>query len=79
MNEFLSLTGETREIKKDREEKKVCKSGVEKETNIDRVPYFLSYRKDTEHLYHAFMYSLVILLSNKSVINYLPRCSYHLL
>ena len=43
MNEFLSLTGETREIKKDREEKKVCKSGVEKETNIDRVPYFSSY------------------------------------
>ena len=55
------------------------------------------YRKDTEHLYHVFVYSLLILLSsienvmnndpfirdfvtlNKSVINYLPRCSYHLL
>ena len=63
------------------------------------------YRKDTEHLYHAFVYSLIILLSSiypftqcfhcllqlyvirifnmlhlvTSVINYLPRCSYHLL
>ena len=70
--------------------------------------FYQLYRKDTEHLYHAFMYSIVILLSgiypfyamlsllvtiilnndpfirdfvtlNKSVINYLPRCSYHLL
>ena len=75
------------------------------------------YRKDTEHLYHAFVYSLILLLSsiypftqclsllvqlyvirtynenvmnndpfirdfvtlNKAIINYLPRCSYHLL
>ena len=46
------------------------------------------YRKDTEHLYHAFVYSLIMnnnpfirdfVTLNKAVINYLPRCSYHLL
>ena len=27
------------------------------------TPFWMIYRKDTEHLYHAFVYSLVILLS----------------
>ena len=39
---------------------------------------YMHYRKDTEHLYHAFVYSLIILLSS-IYPNYLPRCSYHLL
>ena len=47
-----------------------------------------SYRKDTDPLYHYFMFSLISLLSGTCnafiacyilVINYLPRCSYHFL
>ena len=54
---------------------------------------YSDYHKDAEPLYHAFMYSLVLILSriyplpamhsllvklDISVINYLPRCTYPL-
>ena len=68
-------------------------TGSTKHKNVSfRTRVYNIYRKDTEHLYHAFVYSLVIenvmnndpfirdfVTLNKAVINYLPRCSYHLL